>query len=306
MAETYRVARLPIRLRGFVQPDTNSQFEGYVEPGDYHVLEERRSFPTPDTDYARLEVPTLGALDTWVCTRWRTQQYARLLDLEKPPAVARLSFSVEPLAVDESRLTSLLGAFRDFRYELDQARYPWVLPGVTLPQAPPAVNNCCTFVEALTVKAFSDAHGSAFEWDSRRHRQMMIASSEDYFSPVTAAVESGMGIPSPSPDVPPHPWTLVQGWRNQWRSGHTFLVVDHHAATDKVLMLESNTSYGLDGVGYRGIGNLRDKGLKPPARWWELPDVWTWRRVTSTYLFRQQAWLKVRNRTLSGLENAHS
>ena len=41
MPETYRVARLPIRLRGFVRPDTHSQFEGYVEPGDYFVLEEK-------------------------------------------------------------------------------------------------------------------------------------------------------------------------------------------------------------------------------------------------------------------------
>jgi len=304
MAETYRVARLPIRLRGFVLPDTTAQFEGYVGPGDYHVLEERRNTPTPDSDYARLEVPTLGALDTWICVRWRTQQYARLLDLEKPPPVARLSFSVEPLAVDEARLTKLLPAFRNFRYEFDAARYPWVLPGIRLPLAPPAVNNCCTFVEALTVKAFTDAHGTAFEWDARRHRQMMIASTEDYFSPVTAAVESGMGLAAPSPDVPPHPWTLVQGWRHQWRSGHTFLVVDHHAPTDKVLILESNSAYGLDGVGYRGIGNLRDKGLKPPAKWWDLPDVWTWRHVCSTYLFRQQAWLKVRNRKLSRLEVA--
>ncbi|QSQ18859.1 hypothetical protein JY651_26235 [Pyxidicoccus parkwayensis] len=301
MSDTYRVARLPIRLRGFVQPDTASQFEGYVEPGDYYVLEERLKFPNDDTDYARLEVPTLGALDTWVCTRWRTQSYARMLDMEKPPSLQRLSFKDEPLAVDEERLTKLLASFRDYRYELDEARYPWALPGVTLPLAPPAMNNCCTFVEALTVKAFTDAHGSAITWDARRHRQMMIASTEDYFSPVTAAVESGMALLAPSPDAQPHPWTLVQGWRNQWRSGHTFLVVDHHTATDKVLMLESNTAYGLDGVGYRGIGNLRDKGLKPPAKWWELPDVWTWRRVCSTYLFRQQAWLKVRNRKLSGL-----
>jgi hypothetical protein len=79
-----------------------------------------------------------------------------------------------------------------------------------------------------------------------------------------------------------------------------------HAPTDKVLILESNTAYGLDGVGYRSIGMLRDKGLKPPVQWWNLPDVWTWRRVCSTYLFRQQAWLKVKDRKLSGLENTPS
>lgn len=151
----------------------------------------------------------------------------------------RLPFDDEPLAISESRLTTLLAEFRDFRYDLDQAYYPWTLPGIQVALAPPRKNNCRTFAEALLVKAFSDAHGPAFTWDGRGHRQMMIASSEDLFSPVTVAIESGMAIAAPSPDAPPHPWTLIQGWRNQWRSGHTFLVVDHHAAADKVLLLES-------------------------------------------------------------------
>ena len=51
---------------------------------------------------------------------------------------------------------------------------------------------------------------------------------------------------------------------------------------------------GLDGVGYRGLGNLRDVGLQPPADWWTRSEVWTWRRIRSTYPFRRQAWLKVR------------
>ncbi|WP_224250024.1 hypothetical protein [Hyalangium gracile] len=306
MAETYRVARLPIRLRGFILPSTSSQFEGYVEAGDYFVLEEKRNYPNSDTDYARLEVPTLGAMDTWICVRWRTQKYAELVDEETPPPTPRLPFDDDPLAIPESRLTGLLEAFFDYHYDPDQGRYPWELPGIRLPLAPPKVNNCCTFVEALIVKAFADEHGAAFEWNASRHRQMMIVSTEDYFSPVTAAIESGMGLHTPSPDVPPHPWTIIQGWRNQWRSGHTFLIVDHHAATDKVLMLESNSAYGLNGVGYRGIGMLRDKGIQPPAKWWTLEDVWTWRRVQSTYLFRQQAWLKVKDRRLSGLEGATS
>jgi len=301
MPDTYRVAKLPIRLRGYVEPNTQAQFEGYVEPGDYFVLEELQGHPTPDTDYARLEVPTLGALDSWICTRWRTQRYVTLVNQAKPPPAVRLPFDDDPMAIPETALVTLLGAFRDFLYDLDEAFYPWALPGIRVPMAPPLRNNCCTFVEALTVKAFADAHGGALAWDARRHRQMMIASSEDYFSPVTAAVESGMAIPAPSADVAPHPWTLIQGWRNQWRSGHTFLIVDHHPETDKVLVLESNCANGLNGVGYRGIGNLREHGVRPPASWWTLPDVWTWRRVCATYLFRQQAWLKVKDRSLSRL-----
>ncbi|WP_254624250.1 MULTISPECIES: hypothetical protein [unclassified Myxococcus] len=159
-------------------------------------------------------------------------------------AMVRLSFESEPLAVLEERLIALLGASPDYRYNVSRVYYPWALPGVRVPLAPPRLNNCCTFVEALRVKAFSEAHGAAFSWDARRHRQMMIASSQDYFSPVTAAVESGMALVAPSADVPPHPWTLIQGWRSQWGAGHTFLVADHHAETDKVLVLESNAAYG--------------------------------------------------------------
>ncbi|RKH53519.1 hypothetical protein D7Y23_02925 [Corallococcus sp. AB050B] len=305
MAETGLVAKLTIRLRGYVSPDTDSQFEGYVEPGTYFVLEYKKGFPTRGTDYARLEAPTLGALDTWICTRWKSQTYAKVVPEKKPPPVKRRSFDDDPLAVPESALVGLLKDFTAYHYDLDRAYYPWMLPGIRVPVGPPRQNNCCTFVEALTVKAFSDTHGAAFSWDARRHRQMMVASAEDYFSPVTAAIESGMAILPASEESPPHPWTLIQGWRKQWDSGHTFLVVDHHVQTDKVLVLESNAYEGLNGVGFRNLGNLRDLGVdllgkKPLGAWWNRSDVWTWRRICSTYLSRKQAWLRVKDRKLSG------
>nr|WP_253894460.1 hypothetical protein [Myxococcus xanthus] len=72
----------------------------------------------------------------------------------------------------------------------------------------------------------------------------------------------------------------------------------HHSETHKVLVLESNVAYGLDGVGYRGLGNLRDVGLQPPADWWTRSEVWTWRRICSTYPLRRQAWLRGKKRKL--------
>ncbi|EAU66083.1 hypothetical protein STIAU_1429 [Stigmatella aurantiaca DW4/3-1] len=42
-------------------------------------------------------------------------------------------------------------------------------PDCRCPLAPPKLNNCCTFVEGLLVKAFSEAHRAAFSWDVRRH-----------------------------------------------------------------------------------------------------------------------------------------
>ncbi len=296
---TTKTAVIPTRLKGFEKPDTRSQFEGHLVPGRYVVEEYRENFPDDTTDFARIQAPTLGAGDTWICTRWKDQHYVSIEDFARPPPV-RHTFEEGPNAVPEATLLEHLNAFTDFTYDLDDARYPYPLTGVNVPQAPPTTNNCCTFVEALLVRAWADTHPD-FVWNAERHRQMMIMSSDDFFSPVTAAVESGMAQPVPDPDVPPHPWTIIQGWRHQWRSGHTFLIVDHHPDTDRVLTLEANSAFKLDGVGFRGIGNLSEAGGAPPAEWCNKSALWPWQRICSTYRFRQQGWLRVTQRSWSGV-----
>ena len=300
MPTTAQIAVTRIRLKGFEEADTSSQYEGRLDPGRYIVEEYLQNHPDGSSDFARVQAPTLGAGDTWICTRWNDQVYAVIEDVTLSPA-ERQDFDGDPFAISESALLSNLPAFTDFRYDLDQARYPYPLEGASVPQAPPNTNNCCTFVEALLAKAWADEVDN-FEWSGRRHRQMMIMSRDDFFSPVTAAVESGMAIGVPDPDDPPHPWTLIQGWREQWNKGHTFLIVDHHDATDRVLTLESNSGYQLDGVGFRALGNLRDTGGRPPDQWWNDSRSWTWQRVCSTYRFRQQAALKVTDRSWGGLD----
>lgn len=66
-----KYAQFNIRLRGFAKADTQSQIEGYLEPGKYIVKEFRENYPDSDSDYALLLVPALGAGDTWICTRWK-------------------------------------------------------------------------------------------------------------------------------------------------------------------------------------------------------------------------------------------
>jgi hypothetical protein len=130
---------------------------------------------------------------------------------------------------------------------------------------------------------------------------MMIMSADDFYSPVTACVGAQMADAVPDPGGAPHPWTLVQGWRHQWRNGHTLIIVDHHVETDRILALESNSGYRLDGVGFRALGSLRDLNGTPPADWWDDSRSWIWERFCSTYRFRRQAALKVTNRSFSGL-----
>lgn len=130
---------------------------------------------------------------------------------------------------------------------------------------------------------------------------MMIFSTDDYFSPVTAALETGMGEKVDDVEAAPNPWTLVQGWKTQWTGGHTFIIVDHHKETDKILTIESNKAFGLNGVGFRKIGMASVLNNQPPENWWELPGVWTWAQIKNSYKFRAMATLKVKNRSWAGL-----
>jgi hypothetical protein len=64
-----KIANLHLRLKGFTQPDTASQAEGYLEPGRYQIERYLPNHPDEDTDYALVIAPTLGAGDTWICVR---------------------------------------------------------------------------------------------------------------------------------------------------------------------------------------------------------------------------------------------
>lgn len=296
---TQTYIQLPTRLKGFIEPDTSSQFEGYLEPGTYRVLEHRKNFPDTDTDYTLIEAPVLGDGDTWICSRWKNSRYGNLFD-KSYDDITHTDFGGQENVLPESELLKLLPEFYDFEYDLDRARYPYDIEGVRLPQAPPKSNNCCTFVEALVVKAWQNKFGEQFKWSNTRHGQMMILSADDYFSPVTALVESNIAVGVDDSDEVPHPWTVIQGWRQQWRSGHTFIIVAHHIETDRVLTLESNSSYRLNGVGFRMIGNIGNFN-NPPENWWNRSELWTWERIKSTYRYRKQARLKVTDRSWSGL-----
>jgi hypothetical protein len=290
---TTLVATLRVPLKGFNAPDTASPFEGRVEIGTWRVLETRTA---GGDDFARLALTHFGGEDTWICTKSKGVIYADVRPAPEP--AARLDFSADPRAIDETRLTALFSSFDGFVYDRDDGQYPWPLPGVAL-RTQKKQNNCCTFVEALIVKAFEGTSG--FSWSLERHNQMMI-NGADRFGPVTAAVESGMAVPAPGSESPPQPWSIVQGWRTE-HGGHTFLVVDHDPDTDRLLMLESNSSaeLKLNGPGYRAFGALQTFAGKAPPLWQQSAEAWTWHRVCSTYPERLHASLKVKNRSLSAL-----
>ena len=289
---TYTYAKLLNALKGFEDPDTNSQYQGKVPSGKYLVEEIKEDFPNQDTDYAQLSVPSLGDEKTWICSRWKNNRYAAIEEKEVQSAEA-VNFTDDEFSIDEKSITDLLPSFYDYAYDLDRARYPFMLGSFNVPLAPPNQNNCCTFVEALLAKAWENSKDD-FSWGMNEHRQMMIFSANDFYSPITCLVNADMAAAVEDHDQSPHPWTVIQGWRKQWTSGHTFIILNHHVETDRVLTLESNSAYKLNGVGYRMIGNINDF-KSPPENWWQNDQLWTWQRIKSIYQFRNQCVLKVKN-----------
>ncbi len=299
---TQRAVTLSRNLSGFVEPDTHSETEGRVPAGTYEVLELLpNQGDNNDDDYARVAIEGLDGDDTWICTRSGAQQYGEIVEMDREPA-AREDPGGDASAIPEQALVARIPDFRSFRYTKTGARYPFVIDGCSLPQTPPQKNNCCTFVEALVVRAWQDVHSDRFTWTSPRHRQMMII-GDDLFSPVHCLVEARIASAIvDAPNASPPPWSAVQGWRSSG-GGHTFLVVDHHAPSDRVLTLESNRGYGLDGVGFRKLGNLRDHPDNgPPPAWWENPKAPTWTDICATYPERELVALKVTGRSWSGID----
>ncbi len=200
------------------------------------------------------------------------------------PAPAPVPVPMARLAVSEDEILALLPAFLPYRYGTP-VRYPHPLPGnLRLETGSAQLINCCCFTEGVLVPAWAARHGSALRWDSTRHMDMMVRDDGvDIFSPITAMVATGMGS-ALAAGQPPTAWCLAQGWRS-FPSGHQFIIVARHAPTDRVLTLEANNSAtGLDGVGCRGFGALRNlSGNRPPARWWEDTRAPTWSRLQSDY-----------------------
>ena len=285
-----RVLETAIALKAFAAPSAAAHVDARLPRGRYCAVDERVI-----GDDAWVAVPSpVSAGIAWLCARSGHREYAHVVERAAPHHRPR-SLDGDPHAVRERELLTSLAAFAGWRYSHDDPRYPSDIGSVALPHAPPNANNCCTFVEALVAGTFARVH--ATPWSQAQHDQMMVE-ADDHFSPITALVDGGHALPVTGDDLaPPPPWTVFQGWRAEWSGGHTFIAVDHHAESDKVLVLESNSTAELDGVGWRGIG----RAAAPPAQWWTVSTTWSWARIASTYPLRHRCRLRVSHRAIAGL-----
>ena len=134
--------------------------------------------------------------------------------------------------------------------------------------------NCTQFTTWIVSQAF-ETRWTSDQWARWQNTgvQKKIGKIPDYGSRVV--LDWGIATTAPVRGV----W-LVQYLTKT--GGHSMLIVDHDPETDKILTLEANSYYGLDGVGWAEIGNLR--AVPNPGPNWKDRVSQTWKsRIDSKF-----------------------
>lgn len=176
--------------------------------------------------------------------------------------------TLEALRIDHSPKEPV--SWSDFVALFPQcSKQTYVLRGAQTPEKPSGIRlrsdligdktiNCTQFTTWIVASAFG-ATWNSDQWARWQNtgRQRPLGRVPDYGPRV--AIDWGIATTAPGPGP-----FLVQYFTA--KGGHSMLVVDHDLETDKILTLEANSSWGLDGVGWADIGNLRDVP-HPGANW---------------------------------------
>jgi len=157
-------------------------------------------------------------------------------------------------------------------YVLSGAQCPANPPGVSLKNIGSKTTNCVQFLAYTLSTAFNRWYPS-IEFRGNQWSLWMCSGDNTGNPPIVpnwsprVMMEWGVGFDSPG-DGP----ILVQYFSKS--GGHNLLVVDYCPETDKILTLEANSAYGLNGAGWAQIGNLRD--VFNPGPNWQDKVTQTW------------------------------
>ena len=233
------------------------------------------------------------------------------------PSIANVDIRMRAAqnAINERKIVRLLHYFSGFTYAA--ARYPFelrdsgILPNlVNLAPNAKKTNDCSSFTEALLVGAWQD-HFAEFSYSYPYHRKWMVqvVDGSHRMEVYDAVTDNNLGDLLDDDDDPKE-WTLVQGFEYdeddeepisaedtdppspaRWKKGHSFIVLDFDEDTDRILTLESNKGFGLDGPGFRMLGGLDNVCLE--KHWWLNQGLKTWSDIKNLYPYRRMVRLRV-------------
>ena len=171
--------------------------------------------------------------------------------------------------VEWSDVVELLPQMLPQQYQLSKAQCPSQPIGVSVKRIGQQTTNCVLFTAWVLCHAFKKPFSSS-QWKSWMvsEEPSGVPQVPGYGPRVVMDWDCG------TTEFKGGPW-LVQYFTNT--GGHSMLVVAHHEETGKILTLESNSSFGLNGCGWGDIGNLRDC-FNPGPNWHE--------KVTQTWASR--------------------
>jgi hypothetical protein len=174
------------------------------------------------------------------------------------------------LPIDFQRFVDLFPEVSKQKYKLSGAQCPSNPPGISLKRIGYATNNCVLFTSWIISAAFDGVSFTKDQWS-----QWMVSSTVPNPLPVPGygpkvCLEWGIATTAPGEGV-----YLIQYFTKT--GGHSMLVVDHDPETDKILTLESNSAFKLNGVGWADIGNLRDVPNPGSRKKWVKKVKQTWK-----------------------------
>ena len=135
----------------------------------------------------------------------------------------------------------------------------------------PTSTNCVLFTAWTTAATY----GKGFTGD--QWNRWVIAGDTDIEAGGGPGVAVEWGIASWADYVEPGSVYLVQYYRDvATRNGHSLFIIDYDKASQKILTLEANSAYAIDGVGFGELGNIAT--TKPGPRWSSATDM-PWSRI---------------------------
>ena len=174
------------------------------------------------------------------------------------------------LPLDFQRFVDLFPEVSRQKYKLSGAQCPSNPPGVSLKRIGYETSNCVLFTSWIISAAFDGVSFVKDQWS-----QWMVSAAPPNPLPIPAygprvCLDWDIATTSPGEGM-----YLIQYFTKSG-GGHSMLVIDHDPETDKILTLESNNAYKLNGVGWADIGNLRDVPNPGPRKEWTRKVKQTW------------------------------